>query len=219
VVLRSRKGEARDSGGTPQERFAQARKQHDGVTERSRKGEARDSGGTPQERFAQAQRKYRSVDNPGRIGADTILAEDVMPNGGLLPSCFVCKWAKRDPSIVIDAEHNPLIEPVECLQHGFAVWLPAHHVCANLGDSYSGSGLATFAEGAGLEIGSIYAWLEVVYRTPEIPDIPQYHQTFVKLASLPEFSGWSLDEKQSAYARAATENRRELTRGSEDQQE
>src|SRR5690349_8681458 len=117
-----------------------------------------------------------------------------MPNGGVHPSCFVCKWAKKDTSKPLHPENNnPLIEPIDCQQHGFAVWLPSSHVCANLGDPHDGSGLSTFAENAKLENGNIYAWLEIGYRTKEHPQIPQYHHELVKLVSFKEFLDWTLE--------------------------
>jgi hypothetical protein len=138
-----------------------------------------------------------------------------MPNGGVQPSCFVCKWAKKDTSKPIHPENNnPLIQPIDCQQHDFAVWLPSSHVCANLGDPYDGSGLSTFAENAKLEIEYIYAWVEFSYRTQEHPQIPQYHHELVKLASFQEFSDWTLEQKESAYHQARKEKEQELLRQS-----
>src|SRR5450432_337581 len=118
-----------------------------------------------------------------------------MPNGGIVPSCFVCKWAKKDTSRPIHpTDNNPLTEPIECQQHRFTVWLPADHVCANLGDPYDRSGLSTFAERAGLESGSVYAWL-VFGPTPEHPHISLYHHECVKLASFQEFSSWTVEQR------------------------
>ena len=136
-----------------------------------------------------------------------------MPNGGIHPSCFVCKWAKKDESIPSHPiENNPLIVPIECLQHGFVVWLPSSHVCANLGDPYNGSGLSTFAESAKLESENVYAWLEFGYRTKEHPHIPQYHHELVKLASFQDFSVWTLEQKQNAYYQARNQKEQELQR-------
>ena len=138
-----------------------------------------------------------------------------MPNGGISPSCFVCTWAKREsPNPDHPVHFNPLIEPIECQQHGFTVWLPSSHVCANLGDPYHESGLSSFAEKAGLEGGTVYAWLVFGYRTQEHPQIPQYHHELVKLASFQEFTGWTLEQKQSAYDQARTEKEQELLRQS-----
>ena len=137
-----------------------------------------------------------------------------MPNGGMLPCCFVCRWSKKDTSRPVHPQdNNPLIEPIECLQHEFAVWLPASHVCANLGDPYDGSGLSTFAERAGLESGHLYAWLEFGYRTHEHPHIPQYHHECIRLASFKEYSSWSVEEKKNAYAQARDQKERELFHG------
>ena len=122
-----------------------------------------------------------------------------MPNGGMKPSCFVCKWAKKDISKFTEpAAKNPLVDLIECQQHNFVVWSPASHVCANLGDPYDGSGLSTFAENAELETGSVYAWIEFGYRSKEYPNIPQYHHELIKLASFQEFSAWTLEQKKDA---------------------
>src|SRR5262245_43337837 len=136
-----------------------------------------------------------------------------MPNGGVQPSCFVCKWAKRDRSKPIHPEHNnPLIEPIECEKHGFAVWLPSAHVCADLGDPYDGSGLSTFAETAQLANGFVYAWLEVSLRGKEAPEIPQYRLELVKLAKFQDFSSLTLEQKESAYQEAGRKSEQELSR-------
>jgi hypothetical protein len=135
-----------------------------------------------------------------------------MPNGGIHPSCFVCKWAKKNESPIHPVENNPLIEPIECQQHGFAVWLPSSHVCADLGDPYEESGLSTFAESANLKEGKVYAWLEFGYRTKEYPQIPQYHHELVELASFQDFSIWTLEQKQTAYYQARNQKEQDLLR-------
>jgi hypothetical protein len=81
-----------------------------------------------------------------------------MPNGGIKPSCFVCKWARKDLSEQTHTkDSNPLIGPIEFQLHGFTVWLPADHFCANLGDPKDNSGISRFVEQAGIEAGSVYA--------------------------------------------------------------
>jgi hypothetical protein len=140
-----------------------------------------------------------------------LFGESVMPNGGIHPSCFVCKWAKKDePKLVHPVKNNPLIEPIECQQHGFAVWLPSSHVCADLGDPYEESGLSTFAESAKLEKENVYAWLEFGYRSKEHPQIPQYHHELVQLASFQDFAAWTLEQKQHAYHQARNKKEQEL---------
>src|SRR5258708_29700376 len=103
----------------------------------------------------------------------------------MLPCCFTCKWSKRDVTRAPDPiENNPLIEPIECQQHTFGVWLPSQHVCADLGDPCDDpdSGLSTFARQAHLESGYVYAWFQHSYRTKEHPHIPQYAPDYVKFA-------------------------------------
>jgi hypothetical protein len=131
------------------------------------------------------------------------------------PCCFVCKWSKKNTTRPIDPKNNnPLIEPLECLQQGFAVWLPSAHVCANLGDpsAESGSRLSAFVEQAGLESGSLYAWLQFSYAAPEAPTSLLYHHECVRLASFEEFSAWTLLEKQQAYAQKRKQREQELLR-------
>ncbi len=134
-----------------------------------------------------------------------------MPNGGVLASCFVCKYAKKDMSRPTHpVTNNPLMEPIDCQRNGFLVWLPSMHVCAGLGDSAEGGGLSKFAENAKLESGSVYAWLEFGYRTKAAPHLPQYHHELVKVASFQDYAAWTLEQKESAYARAR--NQKELER-------
>ena len=131
-----------------------------------------------------------------------------MPNGGMKPSCFVCKWAKKDMSKSVTK--NPFLEPIECQKHDCWVWSPTVHVCANLGDTYGGSGLSTFAENAELKTGAIYAWIEFSYQSKEHPNIPQYHHELIKLASFQEFAAWTLEQKKNAYHRQSAQKEQEL---------
>ena len=126
-----------------------------------------------------------------------------MPNGGIQPSCIVCKWANR-------VQSAPPYDHVECRKHHFSVWLPQSHVCQDLDDPYDGSGLSTFADGEGLENNFIYAWLEFQYRTEDVPKIPQYRHELVKLASFQQFSEWITEEKESAFHKARKRKAQEL---------
>jgi hypothetical protein len=140
-----------------------------------------------------------------------------MPNGGVMPSCFICKWAKKDDSKPIHpVENNPLKDPIECQQHGFKVWLPSSHVCANLGYPYDESGLSTFAKDVGLESNIIYAWFQFQYRTQESPTIPQHHHELIKLAGFQEFSKWTIEDKEKVFRHRRNKKQQELTNSSDE---
>lgn len=132
-----------------------------------------------------------------------------MPNGGVLPSCFVCKWAKEKTS-------ERKLDLIECQKHGFAVWLPMSHVCINLGDPYDGSGLSTFAEDAELKSNIVYVWLQFQYRTQDAPTIPQYHHELVELTTFQEFSKWTIEEKEESFRLARKMKEQELTNSSDE---
>jgi hypothetical protein len=116
-----------------------------------------------------------------------------MPNGGMLPCCFICKWAIRDE------QNLSLINPVACQKHGFAVWMPTRHFCAKLTDT-SGA-VHSFVKTRSIDSSDVYAWIELQYRTAEYPDLPQYYHEFLPIASLETYTAWSEAEKQAAYRR------------------
>ena len=126
-----------------------------------------------------------------------------MPNGGILPSCFVCKWAKRN-------ESGEPFDPIECQQHGFVVWSPSSHVCRNLSGSNDERGLSQFVEKEKLESENMYAWFQFSYSVSESPTLPLYHHELVKLASFQEFSGWTLEEKTKIFRQKQDERKNEL---------
>src|SRR5262245_36241801 len=114
-----------------------------------------------------------------------------MPNGGMLPCCFICQWAKRDE------DNLSLVTPITCQQHSFAVWLPARHFCSELSDSSEGAHY--FTEDENISSNHMYAWIEIQYRTTEYPNLPQYYHEFLPLATLSTYAAWSEDEKKAAY--------------------
>lgn len=103
-----------------------------------------------------------------------------MPNGGILPSCFVCKWAERN-------ESGNLIDPIECQRHGFVVWLANVHVCSDLTGENEEPGLNSFVEEENLESEFMYAWFQFSHRAQQSPTLPLYHHELVKFASFQEF--------------------------------
>jgi len=126
-----------------------------------------------------------------------------MPNGGMLPCCFICKWAKRDE------ENLRVVNPIGCQKHGFAVWLPGRHFCAKLTDN-SGD-IHSFVETRRIVDSDVYAWIELQYRTAEYPDLPQHYHEFLPLASLETYTTWSEAEKKAAYGRLYEAKQKEFT--------
>ena len=109
-----------------------------------------------------------------------------MPNGGILPSCFICQWAHKTDDFGL----------IECQRHGMTVKRALHTVCPDLAPA----GLTRFSQEQHLIDGYIYIWIEIQYRTPEYPTLPQYYHELVAVAPIPTYVGWSDTERQVAEA-------------------
>ena len=114
-----------------------------------------------------------------------------MPNGGIHPSCFVCKWASKD------SPEGGTLESIVCQYHGFVVWQPASHFCAQL--SGKQGEFAQFVQAQHIDTEQMYAWIDLQYRTTEHPQIPQYHHEIVPLTDLSTYKVWNDEEKQVRY--------------------
>jgi hypothetical protein len=44
----------------------------------------------------------------------------------------------------------------------------------------------------------MYIWVQIGYTTQEYPGLPQYHQEFERLSTIPEYSSWSVEQRQKA---------------------
>jgi hypothetical protein len=146
-----------------------------------------------------------------------------MPNGGVMPSCAVCKFGERLSSeefsnqptnrlkifmktlyrVIVKSrllphdvgENQKVSITTTCNFHNFTVWGPLNHFCAHLQGSDE-NGLSRFVKENHLESGLIYAWFEFPYRDPEYPDIPQYHHELRSLVEVKEYEQLSLDAKK-----------------------
>src|SRR5215204_3205536 len=107
-----------------------------------------------------------------------------MPNGGMLPSCWICQWATRTDGIN---------SPIYCQRHKMTVFSPTHTFCPDL--SLPGSpGIASFLARVSPEPEMVYTWLEFSYRDPRNPTLPMYHHEQAILAPIEVYSTW--DEAQ-----------------------
>ena len=114
-----------------------------------------------------------------------------MQNGGLMPSCFVCKWKKE-----LTGGEDPLLKQIHCEKNGFDVLLPTFHFCSSI-DGYTG--LRDFSAREKIEPDTVYVWAEVSYRTSLYPTLPQYYHEYAKLAPFSEYTKWTDDQKRQAF--------------------
>jgi hypothetical protein len=119
-----------------------------------------------------------------------------MPNGGVLPSCFVCEWAQKTDDF----------GTIRCQRHGITVKLALHTVCSDLAHA----GLTRFRQEQLQREGYIYTWIEIQYRTPDYPTLPQYYQELVALAPISTYAAWSDAERQVAEGAVHEQKRQEF---------
>jgi hypothetical protein len=110
-----------------------------------------------------------------------------MPNGGMLPSCWVCQWAQR----------ADLLKPVYCQRHQMTILGAPYTFCSELSDD-SSPGLANFVQENNIRDNDIYVWIETGYRNSEDSSVPRYRHEFVALAPIATLASWSEDEQQEA---------------------
>jgi hypothetical protein len=107
-----------------------------------------------------------------------------MPNGGMLPSCIVCKWSERE-----ELPHRD----VYCRKHSMTVYGSFHTFCPDLSKD-STPGLALFIQENEIAGSDLYAWIQIGYRSEEYPDLPQYYHEYKLLASLTTYASWNKKE-------------------------
>jgi hypothetical protein len=133
-----------------------------------------------------------------------------MPIGGILPSCFVCKWAKPH-------ESGEPFNPIECQKYALVVSSPSVYVCSDLTGTNEETGLKSFVKEENLESEIMYAWFQFSYRVPESPTLPLYHHELVKLASFQEFSRWSPENQVKIFRQRQEERKNELLNADNDE--
>jgi hypothetical protein len=124
-----------------------------------------------------------------------------MPNGGIMPCCWVCHWGSRNTSE----------SSVACEQHHLTTYLPLATLCSEL-ILPNGDGQRRYFSGKEFspEPDSMYEWLEVVYEDSRYPGIPQYFKEPVEIASLGEFATWNKDQQIKTSQARHEQKRQEL---------
>jgi hypothetical protein len=77
------------------------------------------------------------------------------------------------------------------------VFLPSHSFCRELSNP-AYTWLGGFVQNNDIVGNEIYTWLEIQYRTPQYPDIPQYHHKFAPLAPVVTYASWTEAEDRAA---------------------
>ena len=124
-----------------------------------------------------------------------------MPNGGMMPCCLVCQWARRTDSFYA----------IVCQHHQVTIAHPLRTFCPDLSDP-STPGLAAFVYDADIHGHDIYVWIEIQHRTADDPDLPQYYHTFAAVAPIATYATWSEAERQAALRTLYDQKRKELER-------
>jgi hypothetical protein len=113
-----------------------------------------------------------------------------MPNGGMLPCCQVCQWARASQSA----------GQVFCQKHLLTIHHSHYTFCSLLSKNLT-PGLEDFITSEHIAPETIYTWIEIGYQDPKYPGLPMYHQEYAILTSVKEYAAWT--EEQDTKARRA----------------
>ena len=118
-----------------------------------------------------------------------------MPNGGVMPSCFICSKAQKQGQAETDDERlAQLQKPYRCTFHGFEVPHPMTYVCAELSVAYKNDAIAEFAVRNGLEGGWLYEWLTSSHPSALNPQIPEYQHVLEPVDHIEVVRAWSEED-------------------------
>jgi hypothetical protein len=126
------------------------------------------------------------------------IRSSIMPNGGMLPSCLLCKWAERK---------NDLQTGVYCQHHSMMVYSAPTTFCPDLSND-STPRISDFIQQDGIKGNDVFVWVEIQYRHPEHPSLPQYYHEYVLLAPVSTYMSWSKGEIKN-HRMALYEQKRE----------
>ncbi|HEX2906531.1 MAG TPA: hypothetical protein VHO69_06695 [Phototrophicaceae bacterium] len=121
-----------------------------------------------------------------------------MPNGGLLPSCFVCERAEKTKNA------RGIPKQIYCKQHSMSIAAPIHTFCPDL------IGANNFTEREQITGQDIYTWIEITYGIRQAPGIPMYYQEYAVLAPIAVYRGWSEKQKIAAARAIDQQKKKEL---------
>ncbi len=124
-----------------------------------------------------------------------------MPNGGIMPCCWVCHWGSR----------NTKESSVACKQHQLTTHLPLATFCADLAlENDDGKRRYFLDRKPSLEPNIMYEWLELAYKDSKYPGIPQYFHGSIGLGPLGEFATWSKEQQIKTSQTLHEQKRQEL---------
>ena len=127
-----------------------------------------------------------------------------MPNGGMMPCCWVCRWgisqSIQEPSVI-------------CERHHLTTYLPLATFCSELALQSDDSQRRYFS---GKEFdpkpGIMYEWLQIAYTDVKHPGIPQYYHEPADIAPVREYSTWSKQQQVTTSQARHEHKRQELTK-------
>ena len=123
-----------------------------------------------------------------------------------MPCCWVCHWRSQ----------NIKEASATCELHQLTTYLPLKTFCADLALENDDSKRRYFLNREpNPEPDVMYEWLEIAYKDPRYPTLPQYYHEPVGLALLSEFAVWS-QEQQNKTSQALHEQKRKELTGHED---
>jgi hypothetical protein len=115
-----------------------------------------------------------------------------MPNGGILQSCFVCKWSEKDKDI------EKAGKQVHCQHHSIEIDNPFFTFCSDLSLFNEHGQPGRLVTEHNLIGQDVYTWVELGYTTKEYPGLPQYYHEFALLAPIRVYAEWSKEQRRDA---------------------
>jgi hypothetical protein len=109
-----------------------------------------------------------------------------MPNGGMLPSCFICEWSEKDEDFA-KALHQCF-----CQRHSMNILLPHLTFCTDLTAVNKRDKPHPFIEEANIIGNDIYTWIE----TEPISDESAHRYRL--LTAIKVYAEWSEQQKKAA---------------------
>lgn len=107
-----------------------------------------------------------------------------MPNGGVMPSCNACQYARKAGKR----------DEIECRKHSMKVTFASLMFCTDL-SHLSSPGLANFAQDSRFSPDTMYVWGETGFMSRQT-GLPEYIHEPLLLAPISTYTAWSDKEKE-----------------------
>jgi hypothetical protein len=115
-----------------------------------------------------------------------------MPNGGLLQSCFICKWGQKEENIELRGRR------LFCQRHAMEIVNPMFTFCTDLSRFNEDEQPGQLVRDHHLIGDDMYIWIENGYTSKDYPGLPQYYHDIARLCSIAEYRAWSIEQRRSA---------------------